>query len=485
VEEQDHMPDVKKKSRNRMKPVRRGLVSALVFALTVSSAQAETLADALIGAYNNSGLIDQNRALLRAADEDVATAAAALKPIVDYTASVTQDFGERRVSVGGIRSTTDIDSSQLDVGLVASLLLFDGGAARLNGEAAKETVLATRQQLISIEQQVLLRAVTAYMTVFALRDSVELRENSLLLLQEELRAAEDRFEVGEVTRTDVAQAEASVAQARSELATAQGDLLQANEEYVNVVGRQPGDLAPPPNLPRFTSDVEAARAVALQNHPDILGAQHSVAAAELNILRAEALLNPTISAIGSLGINEDLGSSNYSNIGSIGVQLRGPIYQGGALSSSIRRAIAFRDVELGNLYEVRKAISQDVGNAYAALAARRASLRASEEAIRARDIAFRGVREEATLGARTTLDVLDAEQDLLDAETARLADEANLYIAAYAVLQATGRLTARDLNLAVQTYDPVAYYNLAKDAPTITSEQGRQLDRVLRSLQKN
>ncbi len=462
-----------------------GLALSVVAGLMASAANAETLADALVGAYTNSGLLDQNRALLRAADEDVAIAAAALKPILDYSASLTQDFGDRRTTNNNVSVNSDINDAQMDLDLVASLLLYDGGASRLNTEAAKETVLATRQQLISIEQQVLIRAVNAFMTVYALRDSVELRENSLRLLQEELRAAEDRFEVGEVTRTDVAQAEASVALARSDLATAQGDLQQAIEEYVNVVGRIPGPLSPPPNLPGFDSSVDTAKARAAQNHPDILSAQHSVAAAELNIMRAEAVLNPTISAIGSIGVTEDLGSSDFNNVGRIGVELSGPIYRGGALSAGIRRAIALRDQELGSLYEVRKSITQDVGNAYASLAARRASLVASEERIRAAGIAFRGVREEATLGARTTLDVLDAEQELLDAETARLADEANLYVAAYAVLQATGRLTVTDLNLGVPTYDPVAYYNLAKDAPTARSEQGRQLDRILKSLQKN
>lgn len=461
----------------------RRCVTALGIVLVTGLAplRAETLADALAGAYRNSGLIDQNRALLRAADEDVATAVSALRPILEYTASVSHDFGRTRTLLG----SQNIDESQLDLALTASLLLYDGGSARLNIEASKETVLATREQLVSIEQEVLIRAVSAYMNVYARRDVVSLQENSLRLLLEELRAAEDRFEVGEVTRTDVAQAEARVAEARSDLATAQGDLQQAIEEYVNVVGRQPGDLAPPPNLPQLEPNVDSARSGALQRHPDIRSAQHRVAASELNILRAEASLYPTISAFGSFGTNEDLGSSNYTTAGRIGVELRGPIYQGGALSSGIRRAIAVRDQELGNLYEVQKRVSQDVGSAYAALSARRASLTASQERVRAQDIAFRGVREEATLGARTTLDVLDSEQDLLDAETARLADEANLYVAAYAVLQATGRLTARNLNLRVQIYDPVAYYNLVKDAPTLQSEQGKQLDRVLRSLQKN
>ncbi|MEM9306998.1 MAG: TolC family outer membrane protein [Pseudomonadota bacterium] len=453
--------------------------------LICGSVQAETLADALVGAYQNSGLLDQNRALLRAADEDVAAAAAALKPIVDYTASISQDFGDRRTTAGGISTSTDINNSDGEVGLIASLLLYDGGASRLDLEATKETVLATRQDLISVEQDVLLRGVVAYLTVFANRDVVELRQNNLRLLQEELRATQDRFDVGEVTRTDVAQAESSLAQARSELAIAQGDLQQAIEEYVNVVGRQPGPLSPPPNLPSLDSNVDTARARAVQNHPDLQAAQHRVAAAELNILRAEASLNPTVSATGSVSLQEDFGSSDYSNVGSVGIELRGPIYQGGALSSGIRRAIALRDSELGSLYEVRKRITQDVGNAYASLAARRASLSASEERIRAARIAFEGVREEATLGARTTLDVLDAEQDLLDAETARISDEANLYVAAYEVLDATGRLTAGDLGLGVQLYDPAAYYNLVKDAPTARSEQGQRLDRVLKSLQRN
>lgn len=458
-----------------------GMTLGLIAGLLSSGVQAETLADALVGAYKNSGLLDQNRALLRAADEDVAAAASALKPVLDYSASISNDFGRQRSTA----SSSNVDSQQSDLGLVASLLLYDGGASRLNVEATKETVLATRQNLVSIEQQVLLRAVIAYMTVYATRDAVDLRQNSLRLLQEELRAAEDRFEVGEVTRTDVAQAQASVALAQSDLATAQGDLLQAVEEYRNVVGQTPGTLSPPPNLPRFETNIDAARASAQRSHPDLLAAQHRVAASELNIKRAEAAVLPTISATGSLGLNDDLGSSNYSNVGSIGIELRGPIYRGGSISSGVRRAIALRDQQLGTLYETGKTVSQDVGNAYAALSARRASLAASEERIRAARIAFQGVREEATLGARTTLDVLDAEQDLLDAETARLSDEANLYVAAYSVLQALGRLTAQNLNLGVPLYDPTAYYNLVKNAPTATSEQGKQLDRVLKSLQKN
>ena len=459
-----------------------GLALGFAVAFGAGGAQSETLADALAGAYENSGLLEQNRALLRAADEDVATVGAALKPIINYSATVQRDIGRARSNNALGPVSTGLESTDSSIGLVASLLLWDGGASKLTVEALKETVLATRQQLVSVEQSVLLRAVAAYLSVRSAAEFVELRQNNLRLLTQELRAAQDRFEVGEVTRTDVAQAESSLAEARSGLATAQGDLQQAIEEYRAAVGRAPGNLEPPPALPRLESNIDAARAQAVRAHPDLLAAQHQVAAAELSILQAKAEYNPTVSAVGSWSYADDLGSGNFSNLTRLGVELSGPIYQGGALSAGERRAIAVRDAQRGNLLTVQRQIVQDVGNAYAALAARRASLSASEERIRAARIAFRGVREEATLGARTTLDVLDAEQELLDAETARISDQANLYVAAYAVLQATGQLTAQNLNLGVQLYDPAAYYNLVKDSPPALSEQGRQLDKVLKSL---
>lgn len=480
------MSDVKIK--RGLRSLYRGVAMSvgMIAVFTAQDLRSETLADALVGAYETSGLLDQNRALLRAADEDVATAIAALRPIISYSASVSRDFGDSfSRSTLGVRTTTNLESTVAAVGLSATLLLFDGGSTRLSSQAAKETVLATRQQLISIEQSVLIRAVQAYLNVFAFREFVELRQNNLRLLTQELRAAQDRFEVGEVTRTDVAQAESSLADSRSGLATAQGDLIQAVEEYRNVVGHVPGTLAPPPNLPKLDGDVENARAFAVLNHPDLLSAQHSVAVAELNILAAKANLNPTVSAFGSLAVSEDLGAIGDSQSGSVGIELSGPIYSGGALSSNIRSAMASRDAQRGNLLEVRRTVSQNVGSAYAAFMAQRASLQASEERIRAARIAFEGVREEATLGARTTLDVLDAEQELLDAETSRISAQANLYVAAYSVLQSTGRLTAKELSLGVQTYDPNAYYDLVKDAPIPSSAQGKQLDKVLRALQKN
>jgi outer membrane protein len=466
--------------------VRAVRMGCLALGMSVAAAplvQADTLADALVGAYTHSGLLEQNRALLRAADEDVAAAGAALEPVLRWSASITQNLGRARSNAGfGVQDT---DSLVARGQLIAELLVYDFGATVLNVEVAKESVLATRQSLIGIEQQSLLRAVQAYMGVIEASEFVNLRRNNEGVLEQELRAARNRFEVGEVTRTDVALAEAELAQARSGLASAQGNLAITIEEYRNVIGRKPGRLSAPPRLPKIGGDINASKALAMRQHPDMRAVQHQVTAAELAIKRAQAQKRPTVSLQGTLSASENLDSSNFSTGASIGLNAGGTIYQGGARSSAVRRAQAQRDAQRGNLHVVRHNIQQNVGIAYAQLSAARASLEASERQIRAARIAFRGVREEATLGARTTLDVLDAEQALLDAEASRISAQSLLYNATYAVLAATGQLTATGLRLPVQQYDVTEYYNLVKDSPTVQSKQGAQLDRVLKSLQRD
>lgn len=459
-----------------------GAALGLAVLLTAPLAtRAETLADALKSAYINSGLLDQNRALLRAADEDVAQAVAGLRPIIDWTTDVTRDFGRTR-SFGRTRNT---GTTSLNLGITASYLLYDFGRSDLIVESTKETVLATRQTLISIEQFVLLTGVNAYMNVIRNSEFVALRENNLRLLRQELRAAQDRFEVGEVTRTDVAQAEAAVANAQSGLAGAQGDLARAVEEFRSAIGRSPGALKTPTAMPNLSGNVQAAKSVAMRRHPDLLKAQHDVAAAELNIQVAAAAMKPQLNLIGRVGATDDLSGSDLSRTGSFGVELRGPIYQGGRLSAAKRQAMAQRDAQRGALHLAGLQVTQDVGDAYANLRAARASRAASREEVRAATVAFDGVREEAKLGARTTLDVLDAEQNLLNAKANLISANADVVIAAYSVLSSIGELTAKDLNLGVQTYDPSAYYNLVKTAPVDMSPQGKKLDRVLRAIGKN
>ncbi|MCR9126731.1 MAG: TolC family outer membrane protein [Rhodobacteraceae bacterium] len=461
--------------------LRAVLFTAALAVAAPAIARADTLADALVGAYNTSGLLTQNRALLRAADEDVAGAVATLRPVVTWTASVGRTYNE------GVNNNISFNATATSAALSlnATLLLFDGGGRTLAVQGAKETVLATRQALISIEQSVLQRAVQAYMNVVRETEFVALRESNVRLITQELRAAQDRFDVGEVTRTDVALAESRLAEARSNLATAQGNLVNAQEEYLNAVGKRPGRLSPPPGLPRRPASIDAAKSVAVRNHPDILQAQHQIAASELAVLRAETALKPQINLSGALGLSEELDTNDNSDTASLTLQLSQTLYQGGGISSAIRAAMAARDAQRANLLNVQENVTQNVSVAFVQLDVAGANIEATDRRIRAARVAFDGIREEATLGARTTLDVLDAEQELLDAQAARISAQRDLYVAAYALLSAQGLLTADRLRLGVQIYDPAAYYNQVQNAPALRSKQGAELDRVLRALSKD
>lgn len=452
---------------------RRSAITGLAFMVALSAAplaQADTLSEALVGAYSTSGLLEQNRALLRAADEDVAQSVAATLPVINWSVSTSRSYNSG--ATPPMSRTTNSATARIS----GSLAIYDGGANRLAIEGQKELVLSTRQSLRSVEQNVLLRAVQAYMNVRREGEFVELRQNNLRLITQELQAARDRFEVGEVTRTDVSLAEARLASSQSLLAAAQGSLTQAIEEYRAVVGNAPSGSGTASSAP-VSQSLEEARAFAVRNHPSVLEAQHSVAAAELSIQRGEAALKPNLSLETSVGVNQD-----FDETAQIGLTLGGPIYQGGAISSQIRQLQANRDAARAGLHVTRIGIEQDVANAYSALQVARASASASTQQISAAQIAFEGVREEASLGARTTLDVLNAEQELLDAQANRIAAEADEVIASYAVLAAMGLLTAEHLRLPVQQYDVTAYYNLVQSAPTARSEQGQALDRVIEAL---
>lgn len=460
-----------------------GLALALVVVIAPGAARAETLADALADAYRNSGLLDQNRALLRVADDEVAVQLAGLRPIINWAADLTRQYGTSRSTqtLGRVRGTGVND---LTIGLSMQLLLWDAGRTALGVERAKETVLATREALRSVEQRILLGAVQAYMDVRAASETVGLRQNNLRVITEELRAANDRFEVGEVTRTDVALTEARLAAARSGLAQAQGALVIAIEDFRATVGRSPGNLVPPERRAMPAASPDAAKQVAMRGHPDLRQAGHEITAAELALQAARKSTQPTVNLRGNFGLTDEFGSNNFSRGGSIGIEASGPIYQGGRISALTRQAVARVDGARGNLHAVQAQIAQGVGSAWAQVEVARAARAATEEQIRAATVAFRGVREEATLGARTTLDVLNAEQELLDARANQITAASNEITAYYALLASMGLLTAESLRLQVQIYDPAEYYNLVKTAPLPASRQGQQLDRVLRSLSK-
>jgi outer membrane protein len=360
------------------------------------------------------------------------------------------------------------------------MTIYDGGSNKFAIEAAKETVLATRQSLISVEQNVLLDAVQAYMDVRRETETVALMQNNLRVIQEELRAAQDRFDVGEVTKTDVALAEARLASSLAQLEAAKGALKQAKARYKQAVGVNANGLFTPPSLPKLPASVAAAQSVAVRNHPAMRQIQHTIKAADLNIARAKTASGPTATIGGSYGI-ASTNSSKATEPGSISLNIRGPIYTGGNIPSVIRKSQAQKEAQVANLHVSKRQIEQATATSYALLDMARASRKATEEQIRASQVAFDGTKEEATLGARTTLDVLNAEQDLLNAKASLISALADEQVAAYRLLAQMGQLTVDHLNLPVQKYDLAAYYNHVKNAPA-ASDQGKALDRVLEAL---
>ncbi|MEC7300807.1 MAG: TolC family protein [Pseudomonadota bacterium] len=251
------------RQKNRLKIAVAALAVTASTVLAPVKVTAETLADAMAAAYKHSGLLEQNRALLRAADENVAQAMSALRPIVGWSADLSRTY-----SIGASASTgfaeVSSQSTAASINLTTQIVLFDGGQSALGVEIAKESVLATREGLTAVEQQVLLRAAVAYLNVRRTSEFVALRQSNLRLITQELRAAQDRFEVGEVTRTDVSLAEARLAAAKSGLAAAQGDLAQAQLEYLAAVGHKPGALTPSGALRNLPRSLDAAAAAALR-----------------------------------------------------------------------------------------------------------------------------------------------------------------------------------------------------------------------------
>lgn len=454
----------------------RGVASATGVALAVALPQAttaESLSDAMVAAYQASNLLDQQRALLRAADEDVVQAAASLLPVVNFVAST--NFSSPTSTP--LASSNWTSSAQIS----ASLVLYDNGQTRYAVDAAKESVLGLRGALKQVEQQVLLSTVQAYMEMIRAGQFVSLSTNNVRLITQELRAARERFAVGEVTRTDVSLAEARLAAARGNLAAARGDLEIARESYKAIVGKYPGNLRWPSNPPVKAKTEDAAKAFAVRNHPSIDEAQRNVNVAEANILRAKAAMGPTISA------NSSISDSDRSPLTfGAGLQANVPIYQGGTLRSVLRRSVAQRDAARSGLLQSVVDVRQNVGVAWANLAVASARTQASQRQVRASQVAFEGVQEEAKFGSRTTLDVLNAEQELLDARSNLISAQVQQYVSVYSLLSAMGLLTAENLGLGIPTYDPIEYYRYATshDPLRVVSPQGRALDRVLRALKR-
>jgi outer membrane protein len=451
-------------------------VSVTTALFMAPAVQSETLADALIAAYKTSNLLDQNQAVLRAADEDAAIALAKLRPVLSYTISETWRKNDDQPA--SIFSPAFEETSSGQAQLTASLLIYAGGRGKLGIDIAREAVLATRAALVNVEQQVLLAAVSAYVDVRLQSEIVALQESNVRLISQELRAAKDRFDVGEVTLTDVSLADARRAQAQASLASAQGNLMIARERYKATTGAYPGNLAGLPKLPATAKSQEAARAIAVRAHPSIIQAQHQARISDLQVRIAKGAFLPTVN--GQVGVTETFAGAGNT---SVGLSMSQTLYAGGELSAEYRKSLASKESAEAGLHQSAVVVTENLGRAWASLAVANASIEAGSQQVVAAQKAFDGVREEAKLGARTTLDVLNSDQELLSARATKLQAEANRYVGVYQVLSAMGLLTAEHLKLGIPTFDPEAYYNAVKNAPA-TSTQGKRLDKILKTLGK-
>jgi len=432
--------------------------------LTPAVSAAESFKKTLSDAYANSYLLKQNLSLLQGTDEDVAVALSALRPQISSTLSSKKSDFSRNVTTSRLVNSMSIS---------ADMLLFDSGNKRATVNSKKETVFAARQSLFLLEQNIFLDAITSRLSVIRDIEILALRMGNVELIEQELLAVNDRFDVGEVTRTEVAQAEARLAQAKSSLVEAEGNLAISKELFVLAVGRQPGTLEKSAMLEELPANLDRAVSYGLTNHPSILQAKHQVLANEHNLSASRASFGPTVTIGTALSDN-----TSYDLNGSVSLTVKVPIYKGGQLNSLLRKSYASLNASKSNLKHKRLMVKQNISQSWSELAVAKSQLLSSERQIKAAEIAFYGVREEAKLGARTTLDVLDAEQVLFDAQTNRVIFQTRSHLAAYKLLSSIGKLTARDLEVASLDTEILNYSNSAQRAPSYFSKEGRKLDKI-------
>ncbi|MDF2232785.1 TolC family outer membrane protein [Albimonas sp. CAU 1670] len=439
-----------------------GLATALCALLALAGPlQAESLADAMAKAYANHPGLAAQRAALRGLDEAEYQARAQAYGTVNLQADYGWQNTDVQRSLARPRSRDDADP--LDLGLQGSIPLYTGGQIENNAEAALQAVESGRSTLTSAEQSVLLAAVTAFEDVRRDIALVGVARSNVRVIGEQLKAAQDRFEVGEVTRTDVAQAESRLAASRSTLAAITGQLARSRQAYLAAVGEPAGELETPPPLPPLPESEAAAIALAEAQHPDLIAARFDARQAEFQVKAAIGRSLPQVSLNGSAGYSDDsvfiddIPTATDSNAVSVGVTASMPLWTGGRNASAVRQAQANYARAMALIQNTGRSVRQDVSNSWSGLSVARASITAARQQIKASQIAFDGVREEATLGARTTLDVLDAEQELASAKADLIAALRDEYVAGYNLLASVGALTVTHLGLDVTPYDPDLY----------------------------
>jgi outer membrane protein len=441
------------------------LACALLAALAMSpgSAQAaETLESALAKAYGSNPTLNAQRAALRVSNEGVSQALSGYRPRVTGTADIGVSYLENNRPLA---RATSVRQAPRGVGVQLDQTIWNAGRTGNAVSQAEALVLASRETLRVSEQTVLLDAATAYMNV--LRDTaiLNLNNNNVEVLEEQLRQTRDRFNVGEVTRTDVAQSEARLASSRSQLSVAQANLKSSLGRYRQIVGVQPKRLAPGRPLERnLPKSLDEATRISQSQHPSIIAALHNVDAADIGVKVAEAELYPSLGLSASVAQRNDVNTLNDQRVTASAVaRLTVPIYEGGQVYSRTRQAKELAGQRRLEADITREQIRAAVVTAWGALEASKAQTIAAQAQVLAAETALNGVREEAKVGQRTTLDVLNAQQELLSARSSLVTAQRDRVVASYNVMSASGRLNAQMLGLKATRHDPNLHYEQVRD----------------------
>ena len=420
--------------------------------------------EALATAYSNNPSLQAARAQLRSVDEGVPQALSGWRPQIVVAGAVGYGDGTfRSASAAGVtnrRNNRDVFTEQATL----TQPLYRGGLTRANTNQADNRVFAQRARLLASEQQLFIDTINAFVNVILTQQVLQLNTNNEQVLARQLQATNDRFRVGEITRTDVAQAEAALAGARATRQTAEGNLQTARSTYRRLVGELPDQLVQPQPVKLPLRSAPEASQLAAANNPNVIAALFDNAAAKDAIDVAFAGLMPQLSLQAQAARNDNSAVAGQRNIGGqVLLNASVPIYQGGAEYSRVRQARQSEQQARKTVDDIRRQAVAQATQAWETLQATRSTIESTRAQIRANQIALEGVQREAIVGSRTTLDVLNAEQTLLNSRVTLVQNLANLINNSYTVAAAIGRLTARDLNLNVPLYDETAYYNAVKN----------------------
>ena len=436
------------------------LIMAVVFGVFgvswTDSVSAQSISQALAAAYSSNPELNAARAQTRADDENVAIARSGYRPTVGAFSDLT-----------GSRSGSDITpyatTGEGSFGLTVTQNVFTGFRVKNAVKESEAGVLASRDFLLNTEQNVLFDAAQAYLDVLRDMAILDLRQRNVLFLEEQVSAANERFSVGEATRTDVAQARARLAGSQAAVSLAEANLAISRATFRQVVGTEAGDLIEEfPYSRQLPGDLEAAVAVALSDHPIVRAASDQADAQAFVVKQIQGELLPTVSVQGSVEHDESFNTETDPNTFSITGRLSIPLYQGGVVAARVRQAKEVYGRLLLQIDLTRDQVRTAVVTAWAQAKSSRGAITAAEQGVKAAELALSGVEEEQKVGQRTTLDILDAQQELLQVEETLVLTQRDLRVAEFALLSATGQLTAGSLNLSATIYDPTVHYQAVR-----------------------